>query len=176
MHNSISLLFYIKKSKADSFGNCNIYLRITINQRRSEFSILRKIQHARWSNNKGLAIGSSKEIQELNRYISAIKSKIYQLQESFLEKGESVTAIKLRDAFLEKDTNTKMLLEVFKSLNEQIEKLIGIDFATNTLVQYKTTLNHITNYECYYNLSVWTGLKSLYYSGNKIEFGTLPIA
>ena len=64
----------------------------------------------------------------------------------FLDQGETVTAIKLRDRYLGKDETCRMLLETFQDHNEQLEKLIGIDFAPNTLVRYKTTLNHITNY------------------------------
>ncbi|GAA3573251.1 site-specific integrase [Snuella lapsa] len=146
MNKSFSLLFYIKKSKADKQNKANIYLRITIDGRRAESSIHRKIDINRWSSETGLAIGSSKEIQEINRYISSIKNKVYQHHQRFIEKGELITAIKLRDAFLEKDTNTKMLLKIFQEHNDQIEKLIGIDFAANTLVRYKTTLNHLTNY------------------------------
>lgn len=146
MNKSFSLLFYIKKSKADKQNKANIYLRITIDGKRAESSIHRKIDINRWSSETGLAIGSSKEIQEINRYISSIKNKVYQHHQRFIEKGEPITAIKLRDAFLEKDTNAKMLLKIFQEHNDQIEKLIGIDFAANTLVRYKTTLNHLTNY------------------------------
>lgn len=146
MNNSFSLLFYIKKSKADSLGNANIYLRITVDGKRAEFSIRRKIHPTRWSTETGLAKGSSKEIQELNRYISSIKNRIYHYQQRFIEKGLPITAEKLRDAFLEKNNNPKMLLEEFKKHNDNIKSLIGIDFAPNTLIRYKTTLNHITNF------------------------------
>lgn len=146
MNNSFSLLFYIKKSKADNFGKANIYFRITIDGKRAESSIRRKIEVNRWCNATGLVKGSSKEVQELNRYISSIKGKIFHYQQRFIEKGEGITAVNLRDAFLKKDTNVKMLLQIFKNHNDQIKKLIGIDFATNTLIRYKTTLNHLSKY------------------------------
>ncbi len=43
MKNSISILFYIKRSKADASGRANIYRRITVDGRRSEMSIRRKV-------------------------------------------------------------------------------------------------------------------------------------
>ncbi|CAH8286954.1 site-specific recombinase XerD [Mariniflexile fucanivorans] len=39
-----------------------------------------------------------------------------------------------------------MLLDVFQDHNDQLEKLIGIDYAPNTLIRYKTTKNHLTNF------------------------------
>ena len=43
MNNSLALLFYIKKCKADSTGKANIYLRITMDGQRAELSIRRKV-------------------------------------------------------------------------------------------------------------------------------------
>ncbi|MBP0902656.1 site-specific integrase [Mariniflexile gromovii] len=146
MNNSLSILFYIKKSKADSLGKANIYLRITVDGKRAEFSIRRKITPARWSNETGLAKGNSSETQELNRYISSIKNKLYQCEQRFIDKGIPITSKKLRDALLEKETKFKMLIEEFENHNNQVEKLIGIDFAPNTLIRYKTTLNHLKKF------------------------------
>lgn len=146
MNNSLSLLFYIRKSKVDSLGKANIYLRITVDGRRTELSIRRKITPTRWSNETGLAKGNSIETQELNRYISSIKNKLYQCEQRFIDKGLLITSKKLRDALLEKDTKFKMLIEEFENHNNQVEKLIGIDFAPNTLIRYKTTLNHLKKF------------------------------
>tara|TARA_R110002111_G_scaffold116626_1_gene178066 strand:- start:765 stop:2006 length:1242 start_codon:yes stop_codon:yes gene_type:complete len=146
MNNSISLLFYIKKSKVDDLGNANIYLRITVDGKRSELSIRRKVAVNRWNSKAGLANGSSKEINELNRYLSAIKNKIFQMHQRFIEKEETVTASSLRDAYVGKDKNAKMLMQIFQDHNDQIERLIGIDFSANTLTRYKTTKNHLKNY------------------------------
>jgi len=66
----LKLLIYIKKSKIDNLGKAPIYARITIDQQRAELSLCRKIEPSRWSNETGLAKGSSKEIQDLNRHIS----------------------------------------------------------------------------------------------------------
>ena len=49
MQTSFSLLFYIKRSKADKNNRANIYLRITVNGKRSELSIERKADVDRWN-------------------------------------------------------------------------------------------------------------------------------
>lgn len=146
MTHSLKLLIYIKKSKLDNLGKAPIYVRITIDQQRAELSLCRKIEPSRWSNETGLAKGSSKEVQDLNRHISSIKSKIFSCQQQLIEKRETITAISLRDRYLGKDKSSKMLLDVFQDHNDQLEKLIGIDYAPNTLIRYKTTKNHLTNF------------------------------
>lgn len=70
MNNSFSLLFYIKKSKADSSGRANIYLKITMDGQRAELSIRRKVLIDKWNSDMNMARGSSDESLEINRYIS----------------------------------------------------------------------------------------------------------
>lgn len=85
MDNSLSILFYIKKSKADSLGKCNIYLRITIDGKRAEASIKRKIHHSRWLGKSGIAKGTSAEVNELNNYITKIRTKILTIHQSYID-------------------------------------------------------------------------------------------
>ena len=68
------------------------------------------------------------------------------MHQRFIEKEETVTASSLRDAYVGKDKNAKMLMRIFQDHNDQIERLIGIDFSANTLTRYKTTKNHLKNY------------------------------
>ncbi|MCK0124538.1 site-specific integrase [Gelidibacter sp. F2691] len=146
MNNSFSLLFYVKKSKADTTGKANIYLRITLDGKRVELSIRRKILIENWIASSNMAKGNSQESQEINRYIVTIKNKIYLLEQHLINKGLKVSATGLRDAYLGKDTNDKMLLEIFQDHNDKVEKLVGKDFAAGTLERYKTAKKHIENY------------------------------
>lgn len=144
--NSFAILLFIKKTKLDFLGKANIYLRITVNGQRAEFSVHRKIEPCRWSSKTGLAKGGSKEVQELNRYLTSIKSNLILCQQRLIEQGNEVTAVKLRDLYLGKDEESKMVLQIFQDHNDQLEKLVGIDYAANTLIRYKTTKNHITKF------------------------------
>ncbi|WP_339918056.1 Arm DNA-binding domain-containing protein [Yeosuana marina] len=126
MSHSIKLLVFLKKSRLDHLGKAPIYARITIDQQRAEFSMNRKIEPDRWSSETGLAKGSSKEIQNLNRYISSVKSRVFSCQQQLIEQEEIITAVSLRNRFLGKDKPSKMLLRVFQDHNDQMEKLVGI--------------------------------------------------
>ncbi len=146
MNNSFSLLFYIKKCKADKSGRANIYLRITMDGQRAELSIRRKVLVDKWNSDMNMARGSSDESLGINRYISTIKNKIYTIEQRCVSEGKPVTAISLRDSYLGKDSDKRMLLEIFEEHNKKVDKLVGSDFAAGTAERYKTAKKHVSEY------------------------------
>ncbi|WP_149275610.1 site-specific integrase [Pareuzebyella sediminis] len=146
MGNTLSLLFYIKKSKADSLGRANIYLRITVNGKRAELSIHRKIKVDLWNTEISQSRGKSSASQEINRLMTNIKSKIYSIEQGLLNSGKNVTAISLRNDYLGKNDKNRMVLDIFQEHNDNVEKLIGRDFASGTAERYKTAKKHVGDY------------------------------
>ncbi|MCF8716316.1 site-specific integrase [Joostella atrarenae] len=146
MINSLSLLYYIKKSKADQNKKCNIYMRITIDGKRAEFSINRKIEANRWIAKSGVAKGSSPEINELNSYLVKVKTALLNKHQEFIVNEKALTAISLRDAYLGKSRNNKMLLKIFQEHNDKVNSLIGKDFSAGTAERYRTAKKHIENF------------------------------
>ncbi len=146
MNNSFSLLFYIKKCKADKSGRANIYLRITMDGQRAELSIRRKVLVDKWNSDMNLARGSSDESLEINRYINTIKNKLYSIEQRRVSEGKPITAILLRNLYLGKDSNKKMLLEIFEEHNKKMNKLIGKSFAAGIAERYRTAKKHISEY------------------------------
>ena len=146
MSHSLSILFYIKKSKADAYGRANIYLRITLAGKRAECSIRRKIDQNKWNPRTQLALGNSIQSQEINREMGIIKDKIYSIQQMFQRMEKPYTALDLRDAYLGKDKTQKMLLEIFQEHNNRVERLIGQDFAAGTAERYRTCKKHVESY------------------------------
>lgn len=146
MKDSYSLLFYIKRSKADVNGKVNIYLRITIDSKRAELSIKRKVSLSKWNPSANRVKGFSKEAQEVNQYIDLITNKINKIHQRFIEEDKPFTSINIRDTYLGKDKNLKMLLKIFQNHNDQIEKLVGKEFAAGTALRYKTAKSHLEEF------------------------------
>ena len=146
MENSFSLLFYIKKTKIDANGKSMIYMRVTVNGRRSELSIKRKIDIKKWSSEGGRAKGYSEESQKINQFIDLITNKIYKIHQNFIENSTPYSAVKIRDFYLGKNEKHKMLLVIFQNHNNQVNKLIGKDFAPGTAERYKTAKMHVESY------------------------------
>ncbi len=143
---SLSLLFYIKKSKADISGKTNIYLRITLDGRRSEFSIHRKVHIKRWNSKAQQAMGNSPDSQNINQHLSIIRNKVYSIQQNFERENEIYRATDIRDVLLGKDKTQKMLLEIFQDHNDEVDSLIGKDFAAGTAERYRTCKKHVTDF------------------------------
>jgi hypothetical protein len=57
---TFSLLFFVKRTKRLSHGEVPVYLRITVNSKRTEFSIKRSIKESNWDPKRTKAKGSGK--------------------------------------------------------------------------------------------------------------------
>ena len=130
MTNTFSLLFFIRTTKTKSNGTAPIYVRITINGKRAEFSAKRTIEPIKWNNAKGRAKGSNEQIKALNKYLDTIQAKVYDKQQELMQKNKSITACTLKNAVLDISADKKTLLskmggtlyyeraEVVKALNK----------------------------------------------------------
>jgi integrase len=146
MYNPLSILFYIKRTKVDKTGKSNIYFRVTIDGNRAEASIHRKVKLSIWNTSGGLVNGTSPEAYTLNSYIAQVRNDIYTHFQRLTGKGEMVTAVQLRDAYLGKGSIQMMVLKIFQDHNDQVNKLVGLDFAAGTAERYRTTKMHVENY------------------------------
>lgn len=146
MSRPLSLLFFIKKSKVNSAGKTTIFLRITLDSRRSEFSVHRKVHLDLWNSRTQLVMGNSADAQEINRHLSDIKNRIYSIQRNFEQDKASYSASDMRDVLLGKDKTKKMLLEIFQEHNDEVESLIGKGFSSGTAERYRTCKKHVTEY------------------------------
>lgn len=146
MVSTFSILFYPRGNDMDKEGKAPVYARITVNGKRSEFSIRRKLSLDKWSSEAGKAKGSSNEARELNKYLAAIETKLHKIQEQLSESKALVTSEKIKNVYLGKGKKDKMVLQIFQDHNNQVEKLVGKDFAPGTLERYKTAKKHVEDY------------------------------
>ncbi|MCK5443692.1 MAG: site-specific integrase [Maribacter sp.] len=143
MKDTFSLLFYPKRNDIDKRGKAPLYLRITVNGRRCELSVKRKVALSKWDSTKELIQGKTAEIRELNIHMSNIRTKLFKLYDKLQEEERSITAPLLKDAYLGKKKPEKMLLELFQEHNNQVNQLIGRDFAAGTAERYRTAKKHV---------------------------------
>ena len=146
MQTRFSVLFYPRGNDIDKNGNAPIYLRITVDGKRSELSIKRKVLLTRWNSEGGKVRGTAAGVRELNRYIDTIKFKIYKIHDMLSENQELVTADIIKNIYLGKGKKYKMLLEIFQTHNDKIERLVGKEFAPGTIERYKTAKKHVSDY------------------------------
>lgn len=138
----IKVLFYARKSKTNVEGHTPIYLRVTISGRRFETATGRCVDLPKWSSKAGRAIGSSKEIKELNEFLSVLQAKAFDVQKKLMATGIELTVIEFEKQWRGVKENERMLLEIFQHHNNQIKELIGRQYSEATHKRYETSLGH----------------------------------
>lgn len=146
MSNSFAVLFYLKDKRLDKNGKAGLYLRLTVNGQRSVISLHRKIDPEKWDSRMNKLKGKGVEAEELNRFMSTVRHKINKIHHELVEEGEFFTVHDVKDKFLGNDKRVKMLLELFDEHNQQMKKLIDIEFALGTYKRYHTTRNHVAEF------------------------------
>tara|TARA_R110002051_G_scaffold125968_1_gene199295 strand:+ start:3796 stop:4932 length:1137 start_codon:yes stop_codon:yes gene_type:complete len=121
-------------------------MRITLDGRRAECSVSRKVKLNEWNSKTQLTLGNSVASQEINRHLGVIKNKVYSIQQNFERDNQSYSATTLRDAILGNDKTKKMLLEIFQEHNDKVESLIGKDFSAGTAERYRTCKKHVAEF------------------------------
>lgn len=96
MKNTFSLLFYLRKSKANAMDFAPIYLRITVNGKRAELSINRTVQTQKWDSARGRVKGNTSEVKSINSYIDIVRSKIYDHHQNLFRETKKLRHFHLR--------------------------------------------------------------------------------
>lgn len=147
MSDRFSILFYPKgNNNLSKDGKASIYLRITVDGKRCEISINRKVDPLKWNSISGKLNGKTEEVLHLNKYINSIKTKLYKIQENYILEDKPYTALMIKNKFLNKDDERKTLIQIFKEHNDQIEKLVGKSYSYGCHRRYVRTANHLRSY------------------------------
>lgn len=146
MSHSFSQLFYLKGKHKEKDVKVPIYLRLTVDGQRSELSVSRKVDPQKWSARMGKMKGTNFEANELNQYLDTVRSKINRIHRQLVEDNKTFTSSDVKNLYLGKGEKLKMLLELFDEHNQQMKKLIEIEFALGTYKRYHTTRNHVAEF------------------------------
>lgn len=142
MKTNFSMLFYLKKQKNYTSGLAPIYLRITVDCKRSEITTNRECDPEKWNKKSGRAIGTREQIKSFNAFLDNLQTKAYEAHRYLSENEKPITAETLKNQFLKKIEKAHMFIEIFKDHNQKVANLIGREFAVTTLKRYETSLRH----------------------------------
>lgn len=143
MEHSISMLFYIRKSKMTKEGLVPVYVRITVNGNRIDQSLQKFVEVARWGAAAGRMKGNTPEAKELNSYLGTLKAKVLKMEREMVQDGQIITFDVFREKWFGVNERPRMLLEIFQEHNDQVSALIGKEFAQATLTRFNTSKEHV---------------------------------
>jgi len=142
MNTTVSVLFYIKRSKANNEGICPIYVRVTIQAKRFEFSSNKFINPDKWSGEGSKVKGSNEEARTINSHLDYLKNQILEAEKRLFKKDIKVTSENLKNELFGVTETKRMLIPIFQDHNNKIKELVGKEYAPGTLERYKTSLSH----------------------------------
>ena len=133
MNKTINVHFRLKKRSSYVVGeNLPIYLRLTIDGERTEFSTQREIDPAKWNAKKGRAIATKKEeTRQLNSFLETMQAQIYEAQRALLNKGKEITVRSIRNKMLGIEEEVidplkdKSLMQVYREHIKHVSDLVG---------------------------------------------------
>ena len=123
-----------------------IYARVTINGRRSEFSLGRRIDEQRWDSRGGRLRGTSIEVSNFNRFLDNVRNRLYDIYDSLLKDRQDISATIIKNIYIGKVGKEYMVLEIFQEHNTEIESLLGKGFTKGTLQRYRAAYKHVSAY------------------------------
>jgi integrase len=147
LEKSFGLFFFLKKPKNENAdGTRYVYLRITVDGVSKEVSTKRLWHPSRWCTRSGSASGNKEDSKSLNSFLESHISLAYKAKQKLLDGDHDVTSASIKAILTGEWIDHKMVLEVFKLHNDQMEQLIGKDFAKGTHDRYMTSLAHTRSF------------------------------
>ncbi len=154
MKHKMSILFYVKSSKASKNGLYPIYQRITINGTRIELSTSKFVEKTKWNTAAGKIKGNSEEARLINSYLDILNAKAYETEKWMVNNNLEINAQTFKNKFLGVEERQRKLMVIFEDHNKRMKELIGKEFAINTYKKYETALSHTKDFLKYqYNLN-----------------------
>ena len=142
MKHKLSILFYLKSSKANTNGLFPIYLRITINGIRIELSTSKFIEKSKWNTAGCKMRGTSEEARLINSHLDILKSKVYETENWLINNNKEINVQTFKNKILGVEEKQRQLISIFEDHNKRMKELIGSKFSNNTFKKYETTISH----------------------------------
>ena len=146
MIETISILFYLKRAKANAQGLAPIFQRITINGRRLDNSTGKFVDPSKWHPEMSKMRGNSEEARLINGHLDNLRTKILIAEKELNKKDIPVNLETLKNMLLGTKERQRLLVPIFEEHNNKIKELLGIEYAPGTYERYQTSLKHTKDF------------------------------
>jgi len=146
MNSKVTLHFYAKSTKANGNGLLPIYVRLTIDGKRFEYSTKKFIEPSKWSTELSKMKGNSEEARSINNLLDFTRNRINEIQFELLKDGVSLNIDEFKNRLLGIKERERLLIPIFTEHNRKIKELVGSEYAPGTLERYETSLKHTKDF------------------------------
>ncbi len=134
---TFSTLFWLQTTRAIN-NEALLYIRITVNGKRVNLSLKRRVPVSIWDAKKKKAKGTTALARQINLYIDEVSNKLFQIYQNLKFKDELITAQLIKAHYSGESDQGKTLKDIFKYHNQKIEKTL----ATGTIRNFGITENY----------------------------------
>ena len=138
---TFSILFWVYGKRAVN-NKANIYIRVTLNGKRVNISLKKKINISTWDEKLQRASGTDKDSRILNLYLNEVQSKVYRIYEDFKREEIPFTSQMVKAKFLGEDKTRHSFQNLVDYYNEKMQHKLH----RNTMGQYKTSQRYMMEY------------------------------
>jgi integrase len=140
------VLFWLYKSRVNKNGETPIWVRITNNTEREQFTTGLSVVESSWNQDKQAIRGRDELTNSLNKQLNNIKLALVEqyTKLSSVNPATSVHDVKL--AYLNRDNLGLKLIDVFELHNSRIKKLLGKEYSVETYLIYDRTLRNVQDF------------------------------
>ena len=127
---TFSVSFWADQKNATN-GEALLYVRVTVNQKRSNISLKRRVPVNQWDAKKSRCKGASAVARQLNNYIEQSYNKLFQIYQDLTYREELVTAKIIKAKFIGNDEKSKSLLDLIEYQSKKIENTLAVGSIRN---------------------------------------------
>lgn len=138
---TFTILFWINKSRSSN-NLAELYARVTINGKRTNIGLKRKVDINLWDIKNKKAKGKTREAKEINDYINLVQSRLFRVYQDLKYKGDLITPQLVKSLYNGENINSKTLLELLEYHNRKIENTL----APGTIRNFGITENYINRF------------------------------
>jgi len=122
------LLFFIKRTKKLSNGECPIYCRLTLDGHRAEFGTKVSSDEDSWNAATGKAAGKSQKAYVVNNELEDIRNQITKIEREYELRGMPLSADQIKNEILGINKQSLGLVEAFTEHNKKIKVTTQVPF------------------------------------------------
>jgi len=136
----VKIRCYVKKWKLLKNGEAPVLMPIRFNNERTEFGLKENVKPKLWDDKLERITGITAKADKINALIALHKQRIFTIKFIFEGEGVKASVLNIKEKLLGKKENRKTVVRIFEECNNDARKLIGKDFAYDTVQRYDTTL------------------------------------
>jgi len=139
---SVNIRFWIRKANSKIVSTNTIICRITVNGIRVNFSTKIKVEAKFWNAKAQKIMRNTQEAKTHNLMLESMRNQIKKHWLELENKGELVTAEKLKDLYFGIDSSNFTFLEVYEKFYEYSQNKL----AEGSLKNYRTYIKNFSNF------------------------------